>query len=714
MPMRADRIRALAPRLMLYLGVAYLVLTRLVLAWNGIIGADGARDLAVASRLLRGEAFPLRGPLFGESFYLGPIHYFVVALPLALFGSATAVIAALALLSLAGVYFAHRVGTLLFDRRTGLLFACLLGGDFVAALAAFQLSNVPLILPISLALLHTTLLAIVHRRPQYLGIALPLAAVALQVHPATVALLPLLAVALCLPTERGKAKALAIGTTIALILFAPFLLHEFLHHWDNLRRIIGLLERLPRPGEGQALSNLPRIFWWVAFLSPRAAMQLSEGMTPMWLRHTALVALHAVSLAALAGLGLAIAGLFRREQRRSCALVLCWFLPWWLIAPGALEPITWWHLYPIQPALLLFAALGVARLSDRLPLSGRWRVIAPYAFGLFAFVLPAWLAMAAFQRSSAEGFLRLPGSLVWRPDPKAKDADDFAYPSIGVRQEERLTKALLQESGCSASLLTRLHGLPLWLTLQSRGILLQLHQPRCKAGTDSGHALSFIGVRPSDLPPEFRDAAEDVRGPLLLARQVLPGPLAEARYGVKQQSGWETYGLNDSAWRRLTLPALRPPDPTAYPPPPDMSWDRSPIFIRARLRYSGAGPVLLGVAFPSSAPWLYQGRVEAVFVNGRPAPPPRLRASYLLLYDLGSLLTPGENLLALAIGGAPHFTLDLFTLTGRRLGVPGTWRPSRPSSIQGAAGIAEVSSRIPVSGIKRGEEEDAGGTKPQR
>lgn len=665
MPMRADRIRAFAPRLALYLGVTYLVLTRLVLAWNGIIGADGARDLAVASHLLRGEAFPLRGPLFGESFYLGPIYYFVVALPLALFGSATAVIAALALLSLAGVYFAHRVGTLLFDRRTGLLFACLLGGDFVAALAAFQLSNVPLILPISLALLHTTLLAIVHRRPRYLGVALPLAAVALQVHPATVALLPLLAVALCLPTERGKAKALAIGTAIALILFVPFLLHEFLHHWDNLRRIIGLLGRLPRTGEGQALSDLPRIFWWIAFLSPGAAMQLSEGMTPLWLRHTALVALHAVSLAALAGLGLTIAGLFRREQRRSCALVLCWFLPWWLIAPRALVPITWWHLYPIQPALLLFAAQALARLSDRFPLSGRWRTIFPYAFSLAAFVLPAWLAMAAFQRSSAEGLLRLPGSLVWRPDPKAGDAGNFAYPSIGVRQEERLIKALLRESGCSASLLTRLHGLPLWLTLESRGILLRLHRPRCQAGTDSGHALSFIGVRPSDLPPGFGKATA-APGPLVIVRHTAAGLLTEVRYSDGLHRGWETRAFSDNAWRPLSLPAVRAPDPTAYPPPPDMTWDHSPIFIRARLRHAGPGPVLLGVAFPSAAPWLYQGRIDALFVNGKPAPPPRLRATYLLLYDLGPLLTPGENLLALVIGGAPHFTLDLFTLTGER------------------------------------------------
>ena len=95
----------------------------------------------------------------------------------------------------------------------------------------------------------------------------------------------------------------------------------------------------------------------------------------------------------------------------------------------------------------------LARLSDRLPLPLRWRMIFPFAFGLLAFALPAWLAMAAFQRSAGEGLLRLPVSLFWRPAAQVEPAGDFIYPSIGVRQGERLIKTLLQESGCSASLL---------------------------------------------------------------------------------------------------------------------------------------------------------------------------------------------------------------------------------------------------------------------
>lgn len=659
--MRHDLRRDIALKAALGLAVAYLVLTRLFLAWNGIIGADGARDLAVTLRLLHGEEFPLRGPLFGGIFYFGPLYYFVVAVPLALFGTATAVISFLACLTLLGVFFGYRVGTLLFDRRIGLLFACLLAGDFTAALAAFQISNADLILPASLALLYTTLLAIVQRQPRYLAIAIPLAAAALQIHPVTVTLLPLLVVALCLPTERGKARALTIGIAIALILLAPYLAYEFAHHGENLRRLISHLGR-PRPvGEGLRLSTLPKILWWAVLLGPRAATRLSEGIAPVWPRALALVTLHAVSIAALAGLGLTIVGLFQRERRRSCALVLCWFLPWWLIVPSAVSPLIWWYLYPIQPAFLLFAALALARLFDHFPLTRRWPAISPSAFGLFALVLPAWLGMAAFQRSAKDGLLRLPASLLLEPEAQAKDAGDFVYPSIGVRQEERLITTLLQESGCDGSLITRLHGHLLWLTLQSRGQLLTLHQPRCRSSGDPVQRASFVGLRRSDLPASFRRGA-DAAGPIVIVRQDPHAHLAEGRYTDRREKGWESVDFNDRAWMTLQLPALRRPDPAAYPPPPDMAWARSPIFVRARLRDSGTGPVILGVAFPSFAPWLYQGHVEGVFVNGKPSPPPRLRTEYLLLYELGSILTPGENLLALAIGGAPHFTLDLFVI----------------------------------------------------
>jgi len=643
-------------------GAAYLVFTRLQLAWSGFIGADGARDLAIALRLVHGEEIPLRGPLFGMTFHLGPLYYYLVAIPLGLFHTATAVTAVLTLLNLSAVYFGYRVARTLFDRRTGILFACLLAGDFVAASAVSQLSNVSLVLPLTLWLLDATLGTIVHRDPRWLALALPLAGAAVQIHPTVAALFPLLLVACLVPTRRGKATSVTLGIAGAAILSAPFLLYELTHQGENVRRILGMAMSVVRRASAAPLLAIPDLFRWVLLVGPGTASRLSDGLTPLWLRNVALVALYAVAAAALAGLSLVIVGLFRQARPRSSALIVTWLLPWWLITPAFASPITWWHLYPIQPALLLSAALALARLGDRLPRMRRSCRSLPYTFAIAAFVLPAWLAMATFQRAADRGLLLLPASLFWEPGGRAQGRDPFRFPSIGLRREERLMASLLQETGCSPSLLHRLHGLPLWLTLQSRGILLRLHQPLCRRGPASQDAVAVLGVRASDLPPPLAASGEPA-GPVVLFRQRAPAILTQVRVSERVASGWPAPGFDDSRWRPLALPAVRMPDPTAYPPRPDMAWPRSPVYLRARLRYAGAGSAMLGVAFPSAAPWLYQGRVEALFVNGRPAPPPRLQAPDLLLYDLGPVLVPGENLVGLAVGGAPDFTLDLFVLT---------------------------------------------------
>jgi hypothetical protein len=45
---------------------------------------------------------------------------------------------------------------------------------------------------------------------------------------------------------------------------------------------------------------------------------------------------------------------------------------------------------------------------------------------------------------------------------------------------------------------------------------------------------------------------------------------------------------------------------------------------------------------------------------------PSLRSPDLLLYDITPYLRLGDNSLALAVGGGPHFILDLFTITLER------------------------------------------------
>ena len=78
------------------------VWTCLSVALGGVLLVDGSRDLAQAWKIVSGENLPLQGPLFGGAFHLGPLYFYLVALPLALWGTATAVIVFLSLLTLLG------------------------------------------------------------------------------------------------------------------------------------------------------------------------------------------------------------------------------------------------------------------------------------------------------------------------------------------------------------------------------------------------------------------------------------------------------------------------------------------------------------------------------------------------------------------------------------------------------------------------------------
>lgn len=87
---------------------------------------DGIRDLQFALDIARGEHFPLLGPIFGSRFHLGPVYYYVQALPLVLGASLATVPVFLGLLASTKFALAYRLGRAWMDRRLGLLFAAAL------------------------------------------------------------------------------------------------------------------------------------------------------------------------------------------------------------------------------------------------------------------------------------------------------------------------------------------------------------------------------------------------------------------------------------------------------------------------------------------------------------------------------------------------------------------------------------------------------------
>ena len=134
-------------------GLAFSLLMLLVHAVAGLHSGgvpDSWRDLYWATKIAHGEAFPLSGPPIYGLVELGPWWFYLLALPVRLFGTATAAAVFVQLLAGAKYGLAWRLGTRLVDARFGLAFA--------GALAIPGWSTIPLLFPSHTALVETTLL----------------------------------------------------------------------------------------------------------------------------------------------------------------------------------------------------------------------------------------------------------------------------------------------------------------------------------------------------------------------------------------------------------------------------------------------------------------------------------------------------------------------------------------------------------------------------
>ena len=646
------------------MALVYLVAIRWSLAVDGILHADNSRDLAIAWRLVHAHDFPLRGPFQSGGVHLGPLYPYLSAIPVALFGTATSLIFFIALLSLAGLYFGYRLGNLLFGREVGLVFAALLGGDFMATITSVQGGHTALIISSCLGYLYATCSAILRRETRALGWAVVAAAVMLQMHLAAVSLLPLLAIALFLPMNQKKIRSVVTGLSVAFILYLPYLLYQVTHGWEDVRVLLRFLETDTSVAlRTTSLASLPRLFLRYNGFSASMAVGFSQFVTPAWSRVPAVVGLRLITLASLLGLVVTVLAVIRGRGRTSHGLVLAWLLLGWSVVPLLRPSLPWYVLFPAYPAHLLLASLAIARLAGAAERLGAWRLI-PYGLVGAVFLLSPLLMAQTFSRFAQQGRLQIAAWLMkdLHHDPAATPGR-FVIPYLGARGEEQMIQRLTSMPGADTSLYHKIHGVPLWSTIFSRASLFLLYPPRPPAADSSPHHL--IGLLRSDLPGSPLGEI-DSSGPLILLRSLPSLDYENVRVSVVERPRWHDPGYDDSGWRRMHLPGYTVPAPWDYPPRPSMTWERRPVYFRTRLTHRAASPTLLGVSFPTFGSPEERGEVERLFLNGVQVGSPSVRSPDLLLYDITPYLRSGDNSLALAVGGGSHFILDLFTITLER------------------------------------------------
>ncbi len=646
----------------LIMGIAllYLVGVRWSLAVHGILHTDNGRDLAIAWRIVRAHDFPLRGPFLTGGVYLGPLYPYLSAIPFALFGTATSLIFFISLLSLVSLHFGYKLGNLLFNREAGLVFAALLGSDFMATITSVQGGHTALIISSCLMYLYAVSSAILRREVRCVRWALVAAAVALQMHMSAVSLLPFLAVAIFLPMDEKKTKSVLAGLSIALLLYLPYLVYQVSHGWEDIQALFAFLHTETSAAiRAVPVTSIPRLFLWYNGFSASMAVGFSQFVTPEWIRVPVVVCLRLIGFASLLGLGFVVLRLIRRGERAPHGLVLAWLLLGWSIIPLLRPSLAWYALFPVYPAHLLLASLAIARLSQAMKGFGAWR-FAPYALVGAVYLLSPFLMAQTFYSFAERGRLQIAAWLMkdLHHSP-AETPGRFVVPYLGARREERMIQRLTSLPGSDTSIFHRIHGVPLWSTIFSRASLFVLYPPRAPSGEASPYHV--IGLLQNDLSGRpIGQVYSD--GPLILVRSRPSLVYEAARYSVAGGSGWHEPDYNDSAWRPIALPGYTVPIAWEYPPRPSMTWERRPVYFRMKLAHQLQSPTLLGVSFPTFGSPDERGEVEQLFLNGMKVGDPSVRSPDLLLYDVTPYLREGDNRLALAVGGGPHFILDLFTL----------------------------------------------------
>lgn len=339
-----------------------LVATALLSGWaatHATGGADLFRDLYFAQRIAQLEEFPTEGPVIGGLLKLGPIWFYLLALPYALGGSAGA-LAFIGALSGAKYALAY-----LLSRLHGVsVSASLL---WPAALALPTWSSLELIAPTHTSIVVSSLLALAiavcgwkGRSPAGAVLIGLLAGLCLHAHPTTLVLVSCaLAVAMRRSMREGRAlRGVILMACGVLLLVFPVLLQlaapehdgglERLAHWAGTDTAVEPFQRFPDFFAGVL---------WLGPVSIVTELWLAPEVEPWRVR--------ALGGCVLSFAGIGMLRLIADPGRRARVLGLLFLLALQTLFVLLLRPISpYWMVLAHTPLLAVLIASGFAAFAS--------------------------------------------------------------------------------------------------------------------------------------------------------------------------------------------------------------------------------------------------------------------------------------------------------------------------------------------------------------
>ena len=367
------------------------------------VEGDFARDLDRATGIVEGGPWPMRGPVLAWTLHLGPVWYWLLALPLAAFHSIAAAVAMVAVLSALQFPLAYRLGEESRGRAFGLAFATFLALPGLGALESTWIAHPSLVPTTMLLVAWCAWRAWTRASPGWWIAAMLASSLALHAHPTTlpVLVLPLVAAPRALRADgRVAVTAIAAGVAAFLAPFAPLALDFAVNAGELARFATGVSSDVARFSPGRWLDAFAALAWRVPDAVGGMTLAGRPG-APVAFR-LALAALYAM---ALAGGVLALAGRASGWLRLLVAALAALAL---VIAMSVAvrETTRFYMLYAALPPFAAWLAACTAAWGARtvsiLPLR-----VAPVALGLALSVATsgAWLLRAS------GGEIRVPATL---------------------------------------------------------------------------------------------------------------------------------------------------------------------------------------------------------------------------------------------------------------------------------------------------------------
>jgi hypothetical protein len=236
---------------------------------------DSIRDIYQANSIASGHQFPLQGPQMAHSVHLGPIWFYILAIPASVSSSWTAIAVFVYFLSGLKFYLAWYFGRMVHSSQFGFLFALMLalpGWSSVQLIYWTHTNVLETALLLFLILFQSSLLNPAPIRWLFSGIGFGLA---LHAHPTA---LPFVAVlALAWKTIRNQPALLLLWTLGAGIPFIPSGIHQLVEGFPALLALKGYHQSEFTPG---GLKDVLKLIYSVVISGPRLAYEtaLSQNL----------------------------------------------------------------------------------------------------------------------------------------------------------------------------------------------------------------------------------------------------------------------------------------------------------------------------------------------------------------------------------------------------------------------------------------------------